>query len=83
MVKENWKKNTLKRKSLISFVKYVGDVDSEDMMTLPEGTLNRNLGLDLIVVVTKTDYMADLERDYDYKEEHFDFIQQVLNSKFE
>ena len=65
------------------FFREIGDVDSEDMMTLPEGTLNRNLGLDLIVVVTKTDYMADLERDYDYKEEHFDFIQQVLNSKFE
>ena len=31
-----------------------GDFDSEDMMPLPEGTLNRNLGLDLIVVVTKT-----------------------------
>ena len=65
------------------YFREIGDVDSEDMMTLPEGTLNRNLGLDLIVVVTKTDYMADLERDYDYKEEHFDFIQQVLNSKFE
>ena len=64
------------------FFREIGDVDSEDMMTLPEGTLNRNLGLDLIVVVTKTDYMADLERDYDYKEEHFDFIQQV-NSKIE
>ena len=48
------------------------------MMPLPEGTLNRNLGLDLIVVVTKTDFMADLERDYDYKEEHFDFIQQAV-----
>ena len=35
-------------------------------------------GLDLIVVVTKTDYIADLERDYDYKEEHFDFIQQSI-----
>jgi len=55
-----------------------GDFDSEDMTPLPEGTLNRNLGLDLIVVVTKTDYMADLERDYDYKEEHFDFIQQAV-----
>ena len=31
-----------------------GDFDSEDMTPLPEGTLNRNLGLDLIVVVTKT-----------------------------
>ena len=30
------------------------------------------------MVVTKTDYIADLERDYDYKEEHFDFIQQSI-----
>ena len=30
------------------------------------------------MVVTKTDYMTDLERDYDYKEEHFDFIQQAI-----
>ncbi|XP_059089829.1 cytoplasmic dynein 1 light intermediate chain 2-like isoform X2 [Tigriopus californicus] len=50
----------------------------EDLLPLPENTLTRNLGLDLIVVVTKTDYMSDLERDYDYKEEHFDFIQQSI-----
>merc|ERR1719175_552513 len=52
-------------------------VDGE-LEPLPEGTLARNLGLDLIVVVTKTDYMADLEKDYDYKDEHFDFIQQAV-----
>ena len=28
----------------------------------------------------QTDFMADLERDYDYKEEHFDFIQQSIRS---
>ena len=28
--------------------------------------------------IFQTDYMADLERDYDYKEEHFDFIQQSV-----
>ena len=40
--------------------------------------LARNLGLDLIVVVNKTDFVADLEKDYDYKDEHFDFIQQAV-----
>jgi len=50
----------------------------DELLPLPENTLTRNLGLDLIVVVTKTDCMADLERDYDYKEEHFDFIQQSV-----
>ena len=46
---------------------------------MPEGTLTRNLGLDLIVVVTKTDYITELEKDFDYKDEHFDFIQQAVS----
>jgi len=53
------------------------DLEAE-LEPLAEDTLTRNLGLDLIVVVTKTDYMSDLERDYDYKDEHFDFIQQYV-----
>ena len=47
----------------------------------PEGTLSRNLGLDLIVVVNKTDFITDLEKDYDYKDEHFDFIQQAVKKE--
>lgn len=54
------------------------DTNLEEILPLPENTLTRNLGLDLIVIVTKTDYMVDLERDYDYKEEHFDFIQMSI-----
>jgi len=57
----------------------IGDSEEEqELEPLPEGTLTRNLGLDLLVVVTKTDYMIDLEKDYDYKDEHFDFIQQAV-----
>ncbi|CAG0882397.1 unnamed protein product [Cyprideis torosa] len=52
-----------------------GSVDAVDDEPLPVGTLARNLGLDLIVVVTKTDAMLNLERSRDYKEEHWDFIQ--------
>jgi len=52
--------------------------NNEHLFPLPEGVLTRNLGLDIVVVVTKTDYMATLEKDLDYKEEHFDFIQQHL-----
>lgn len=55
-----------------------GGEGEAELDPLPEGTLARNLGLDLIVVVTKTDFMADLEKDYDYKDEHFDFIQQAV-----
>ena len=60
-----------------------GDQEEElELEPLPEGTLTRNLGLDLIVVVTKTDYMTELEKDYDYKDEHFDFIQQAVSIPF-
>lgn len=45
---------------------------------LPDGVLARNLGLDIIICITKTDYMSDLEKNLDYKEEHFDFIQQSI-----
>ncbi|XP_034252337.1 cytoplasmic dynein 1 light intermediate chain 2 isoform X1 [Thrips palmi] len=44
-------------------------------MPLGEGILTRNLGLDVVVVVTKTDYMSTLEKDLDYRDEHLDFIQ--------
>jgi len=46
-----------------------GEPEEElELEPLPEGTLTRNLGLDLIVVVTKTDYMIELEKDFDYKD---------------
>jgi len=41
-------------------------------------TLSRNLGCDIIVVITKTDSMIGLETDYGYNEEKFDFIQQSI-----
>jgi len=63
-----------------SFSERSNGVVEEELLPLPEDTLARNLGLDLIVVVAKTDFMADLERDYDYKEEHFDFIQQSIRT---
>ena len=56
-----------------SFFKRSNVLDAE-LLPLPEGNLVRNIGLDLIIVVTKTDFMADLERDYNYRWEHFDFL---------
>ncbi|KAK7573861.1 hypothetical protein V9T40_011052 [Parthenolecanium corni] len=52
--------------------------DDQDIMQLGEEILTRNLGLDVVVVVTKTDYMVTLEKDHDYRDEHFDFIQQWI-----
>ncbi|XP_035919623.1 cytoplasmic dynein 1 light intermediate chain 2 [Anopheles stephensi] len=54
-------------------------VDDElDTLPLPEGVLTTNLGLDVVVVVTKTDYMTTLEKELDYRDEHFDFMQQWI-----
>lgn len=53
-------------------------IDDDDVLPLPEGALTSNLGLDVVVVVTKTDYMTTLEKEYDYRDEHFDFIQQWI-----
>lgn len=41
-------------------------------------TLSRNLGVEVVVVITKTDHISTLEKDYDYIEETFDFIQQAI-----
>ncbi|PSN57789.1 Cytoplasmic dynein 1 light intermediate chain 2 [Blattella germanica] len=55
------------------------NLDEEgEILPLGEGVLTRNLGLDVVVVVTKTDYMTTLEKDFDYRDEHFDFMQQWI-----
>ncbi|XP_068696771.1 cytoplasmic dynein 1 light intermediate chain 2-like [Montipora capricornis] len=55
-------------------------IKDEDRVLLPldENVLTDNLGLPMIVVITKTDCMSSLEKDRDYREEHFDFIQQHI-----
>ncbi|XP_078042738.1 dynein light intermediate chain isoform X2 [Augochlora pura] len=54
------------------------DDETIDNLPLPEGVLTTNLGLDVVVVITKTDYMSTLEKEHDYKDEHFDFMQQWI-----
>ncbi|KAK3085233.1 hypothetical protein FSP39_000334 [Pinctada imbricata] len=46
------------------------------LLPLGENTLTQNLGIPIIVVLTKCDAISTLEKEHDYKEEHFDFIQQ-------
>ncbi|RZC37623.1 cytoplasmic dynein 1 light intermediate chain 1 [Asbolus verrucosus] len=55
-----------------------GEDGFEDATSLPEGTLTNNLGLDIVVVVTKTDYIQTLEKEHDYRDEHLDFMQQWI-----
>lgn len=52
--------------------------DDADDELIEDDVLTNNLGLDIVVVITKTDYMSTLEKEYDYKEESFDFIQQAI-----
>ena len=49
-----------------------------DKVQLPlgENTLTQNLGIPIVVVLTQSDAISKLEKEHDYKEEHFDFIQQ-------
>ncbi|KAL7300901.1 hypothetical protein TKK_0006453 [Trichogramma kaykai] len=54
------------------------DENVVDNLPLPEGVLETNLGLDVVVVITKTDYMSTLEKEHDYRDEHFDFMQQWI-----
>ncbi|XP_044268038.1 cytoplasmic dynein 1 light intermediate chain 1 isoform X1 [Tribolium madens] len=55
-----------------------GEDGLEEQTSLPEGTLTNNLGLDIVVVVTKTDYIQTLEKEHDYRDEHLDFMQQWI-----
>lgn len=75
-------------------------IDEDDLLPLTEDALITNLGLDIVVVVTKvspfsslfgdfalhlpctlqTDYMTTLEKEYEYRDEHFDFIQQWIRN---
>ncbi|PLW26877.1 hypothetical protein PCANC_23131 [Puccinia coronata f. sp. avenae] len=49
-------------------------------LPLPPGTLTENMGVGIVVVCTKSDEIDQLEKEKDFKEEQFDFIQQVLRS---
>ncbi|KAL0273937.1 UNVERIFIED_CONTAM: hypothetical protein PYX00_006495 [Menopon gallinae] len=56
------------------------NLEDDDLLPLPENVLSTNYGLDIVVAITKTDYMSTLEKEYDYREEHFDFIQYHLRN---
>jgi len=43
-----------------------------------DGVLTRNLGLDVVIVLTKTDSMTKLESEHGLTDQHFDFIQHAV-----
>ncbi|KAM9493211.1 cytoplasmic dynein 1 light intermediate chain 2 isoform 2-T2 [Clarias gariepinus] len=55
----------------------LGD-DESVVLPLGENVLTHNLGIPVLVVCAKCDAVTVLEKDHDYKEEHFDFIQSHL-----
>ena len=52
--------------------------ESLSVKELGADALTRNLGIEIVVVITKTDHISQLEKDHDYTEEIFDFIQQAI-----
>lgn len=49
--------------------------EEEVVLDLDEGVLETNFGLPIIVAVTKSDSVESLSADFDYHQEHLDFIQ--------
>ncbi|XP_054245877.1 cytoplasmic dynein 1 light intermediate chain 2 isoform X1 [Indicator indicator] len=49
--------------------------DEHVSLPLGENVLTHNLGIPVLVVCTKCDAVSVLEKEHDYREEHFDFIQ--------
>ncbi|XP_071375791.1 cytoplasmic dynein 1 light intermediate chain 2 isoform X1 [Centroberyx affinis] len=49
--------------------------DEAVVLPLGENTLTHNLGIPVLIVCTKCDAVGVLEKEHDYREEHFDFIQ--------
>jgi dynein light intermediate chain 1 len=53
-------------------------VDEQALLPLSDGVLTNNIGIPIVVVCSKSDTTEMLEKEYAYKEAHFDFIQQYL-----
>uniref|UniRef100_A0A3Q3JVH4 Dynein light intermediate chain n=1 Tax=Monopterus albus TaxID=43700 RepID=A0A3Q3JVH4_MONAL len=49
--------------------------DEAVLLPLGDNILTNNLGIPVLIVCTKCDAVSVLEKEHDYREEHFDFIQ--------
>ncbi|KAK3807260.1 MAG: dynein light intermediate chain-domain-containing protein, partial [Benniella sp.] len=59
----------------------LGSTDAQSvLLPLTEGCLTNNTGVPIAIVCTKSDNINILEREMDYKEESFDYIQQTLRT---
>jgi len=53
-------------------------IDEQSLLPLGDGIFDKNLGIPIIIVCCKTDYMVQLEKEFNYKDAHFDYIQTAL-----
>jgi len=51
------------------------DEEDEVILPIPEGALISNLGIPVVVVLSKVDSMSTLQKENDFSEEHFEYIQ--------
>lgn len=49
--------------------------NDDDLLPLDPAILSKNLGISIIVIVTKSDSISILDKENEYRIEHFDFIQ--------
>jgi len=56
----------------------INNGEEQIVLPLPEGVLTKSLGIPVIVVITKCDIMPTLEKENEYKDEQFDFMQYHL-----
>ncbi|KAM6942863.1 cytoplasmic dynein 1 light intermediate chain 2 [Xenentodon cancila] len=52
--------------------------DEDIVLPLGENTLTHNLGIPVLIVCTKCDAVSVLEKEHDFRDEHFDFIQSYI-----
>ncbi|XP_018421958.1 PREDICTED: cytoplasmic dynein 1 light intermediate chain 2 [Nanorana parkeri] len=52
--------------------------DENFILPLGDNVLTHNLGIPVLVVCTKCDAVSVLEKEHDYRDEHFDFIQSYI-----
>ncbi|KAG0343786.1 hypothetical protein BG004_004998 [Podila humilis] len=59
----------------------IGSSDTQNvLLPLTDGCLTSNTGVPIVLVCTKSDHINNLEREMDYQEETFDYIQQSLRT---
>jgi dynein light intermediate chain 1 len=49
--------------------------DDDDLLELEQNILSKNLGIPIVVIATKSDCISILDKEMEYRIEHFDFIQ--------